>query len=668
MIRKLLIANRGEIACRIVDTARRLGVETIAVYSQADRETRHVRLADTAVCIGEADAARSYLDIGRLLRVARDQGADAVHPGYGFLAENAEFAQACESAGLTFVGPPAAAIRAMGSKREAKARMIEAGVPVVPGYHGEDMSTARLQREAHATGWPLLLKPSAGGGGKGMRVVTRAEDFVEALAAARREARAAFGDDTMLLEKYLQAPRHIEVQVFADAHGNVVHLFERDCSVQRRHQKVLEEAPAPGIAETLRTALGEAAVAAARAIDYRGAGTVEFIVEEDTFYFMEMNTRLQVEHPVTEMITGQDLVAWQLQVAAGMPLPLRQADIRVEGHALEARLYAEDPARGYLPSTGRLRRLQWPAGTGVRIDAGVDEGDVVTSHYDPMLAKLITHGRDRAEALARMRQALAATRVLGVATNLSLLRNVVEHEAFARGGVSTGFLSLHPALAQTVPTPPREACLLAALLVVRRAADAATARARQVTPAGSPWALGDGWRLNLPARERVALEAAGEHHEVVIEHLGDAVQLDDGAGALVARVIESPAPGRLAFELDSRIMTLDFDIHDGRHGAVVTLWLAGHPWSFTHHRPGDAAGAGHAPAGSLTSPLPGQVIAVHVSAGEVVEAGASLMVVEAMKMEHIIRAPADGTVSRVNFSVGERVDEGQTLLVFDTPE
>lgn len=665
MIRKLLIANRGEIACRIIATARDLGIETLAVYSTADRDARHVRMADTSVCIGEPAAARSYLDGARLLQVAAGHGADAVHPGYGFLAENADFAQACESAGLIFVGPPAAAIRAMGSKREAKARMIAAGVPVVPGYHGEDTSDVRLRREAQAIGWPLLLKPSAGGGGKGMRVVTQAQDFEEALAAARREARAAFGDDTMLLEKYLQAPRHIEVQVFADAHGNVVHLFERDCSVQRRHQKVLEEAPAPGIADELRAALGDAAVAAARAIDYRGAGTVEFIVEDAVFHFMEMNTRLQVEHPVTEMITGQDLVAWQLQVAAGLPLPLRQADIRIDGHALEARLYAEDPTRGYLPSTGRLRRLTWPQGRGVRIDAGVDEGDVIGSHYDPMLAKLITHGRDRAEALARMHRALAATRVLGVATNLSLLRNVVGHEDFARGGVSTGFLAQYPALAEVSPTPPREARLLAAMLVVRRAAEQAAAQARQITPAGSPWALGDGWRVNLPARERLQLDAAGQSYRVVVERVDGELRLGDGDEALVsARVIDDAAPGRLAVELDGRLMQLDVDVE----GDVFTLWLDGHPWRFTHRRPGDAAGAGHTAPGSLTSPLPGQVIAVHVTAGQAVEAGAALMVVEAMKMEHVIRAPADGTVSEVKFAVGERVDEGQALLVFDTPE
>jgi len=667
MIRKLLIANRGEIACRIIATARDLGIETLAVYSTADRDARHVRLADTAVCIGEPAAARSYLDGARLLQVAAEEGADAVHPGYGFLAENADFAQACESAGLIFVGPPAAAIRAMGSKREAKARMIAAGVPVVPGYHGDDISDARLRREAQAIGWPLLLKPSAGGGGKGMRVVTQAQDFDEALAAARREARAAFGDDTMLLEKYLQAPRHIEVQVFADAHGNVVHLFERDCSVQRRHQKVLEEAPAPGISDELRAALGEAAVAAARAIDYRGAGTVEFIVEDADFHFMEMNTRLQVEHPVTEMIIGQDLVAWQLQVAAGLPLPLRQADIRIDGHALEARLYAEDPARGYLPSTGHLRRLHWPQGHGVRIDAGVDEGDVIGSHYDPMLAKLITHGRDRAEALARMRRALAATRVLGVATNLSLLRNVVGHEDFARGGVSTGFLAQYPALAEVSPSPPREARLLAALLVVRRAAEQAAAQARQITPAGSPWALGDGWRVNLPGRERLQLEAAGQSYQVVVERVGGELRLGDGGDdeAMVsARVIDDAAPGRLAVELDGRLLQLDVDVE----GDVFTLWLDGHPWRFTHRRPGDAAGAGHTAPGSLTSPLPGQVIAVNVTAGQAVEAGAALMVVEAMKMEHVIRAPADGTVSEVKFTVGDRVDEGQALLVFDTPE
>jgi 3-methylcrotonyl-CoA carboxylase alpha subunit len=672
MFAKLLIANRGEIACRIIDTARRLGIATLAVYSQADRHARHVRMADAAVCIGAASAAESYLRGARLLEVAAEHGADAIHPGYGFLSENAAFAEACEAAGIVFVGPPAAAIRAMGSKREAKQLMSQAGVPVVPGYHGDDLSDARLQREAETIGWPLLLKASAGGGGKGMRVVETPGAFGAALAAARRESLAAFGDDAMLIERYLQAPRHIEVQIFADAHGQVVHLFERDCSVQRRHQKVLEEAPAPGLDETLRAALGAAAVAAARAIGYRGAGTVEFIAEGGDFYFMEMNTRLQVEHPVTEMITGQDLVAWQLQVATGQPLPLTQQQLVIDGHALEARLYAEDPARGYLPSVGRLRRLRLPCGEGVRVDSGVDEGDAISSHYDPMIGKLITHGRDRAQALARMRQALAATQVLGVATNLGLLQRVVASPGFVRGAVTTGFLAEHPGLAEAPGAPPREVRLLAALALHRAASVQAgtQAGAHAATASGevdvtSPWACTDSWRLNLPARQRLQLAVGEQRHVIELEHRGTGLLLHDEHGTCTVRIDSGSEAGSeagvLVAELDDRRYRCDYQLE----GPAIALWLEGRLWQLARHVPG-AAAVLHASAGSLASPLPGQVIAVHVAAGDHVTAGQALVVVEAMKMEHVISAPGEGQVVEVYFAAGQRVDEGETLLQLQT--
>ncbi|MCC5862829.1 MAG: acetyl-CoA carboxylase biotin carboxylase subunit, partial [Gammaproteobacteria bacterium] len=582
MFRRLLIANRGEIACRIIATARRLGITTLAVYSEADRDARHVRLADEAVCLGPAEAAQSYLDVARLLEAARQLQAEAVHPGYGFLSENAAFAEACVAAGLVFVGPSAQAIRDMGDKRRAKALMAAAGVPVVPGDAdvapqgaagpaasdapaAEDPAAedARLAAAAAAVGYPVLLKAAAGGGGKGMRVVTVAEALPEALAAARREARAAFGDDRLLLEKYLAAPRHIEVQVFADTHGNVVHLHERDCSVQRRHQKVLEEARAPDLDPALRTALGEAAVAAARAIDYVGAGTVEFLCQDGCFWFMEMNTRLQVEHPVTEAITGEDLVAWQLRVAAGEPLPRAQAEIACLGHALEARLYAEDPARDYLPATGTLWHLRLPAGEGVRVDSGVDPGDVITPYYDPMIAKLVTHGRDRGEALARMRQALAATEIAGVATNLPLLGRILADADFARGAVTTRYLEARPTLAAPAGGElPSALPALAALALHCTDPDAAVA--------GGPWQQTEAFRLNLPGRVWLEFTLADEAYAgwLVREPAGWRVALEGQppVSASLRRL-----PGALDVELAGQRLRPG----GGRPGAVGVGWVGG---------------------------------------------------------------------------------------------
>ena len=447
MFRSLLIANRGEIACRIIRTARAMGIRTIAVYSDADASARFVRLADEAWRLGPAPARDSYLRAERILDIARASGAEAIHPGYGFLSENAEFAQACADAGVVFVGPPPAAIAAMGSKSAAKQLMERAQVPLTPGYHGDEQDAGFLHQQADQIGYPVLIKASAGGGGKGMRIVERSADFPDALASCRREASASFGDDRVLIERYLQKPRHIEIQVFADQHGEAVYLFERDCSVQRRHQKVLEEAPAPGMDAARRQEMGEAACAAARAVGYVGAGTVEFIVEPDgRFYFMEMNTRLQVEHPVTEMITGQDLVAWQLRVAAGEPLPLRQDALRIHGHAIEARIYAEDPDRDFLPATGQLIRLRPPTeSASVRVDTGVQEGDAITPYYDPMIAKLIVWGDDRQQALARLDQALADYRVLGLTTNIAFLRRLARHPAFAGADLDTGLIARHQA-------------------------------------------------------------------------------------------------------------------------------------------------------------------------------------------------------------------------------
>ena len=575
MFTKILIANRGEIACRVIKTARRLGIATVAVYSEADATARHVTLADEAVEIGPAPVRDSYLRGDRIIAAAQRTGAAAIHPGYGFLSENAGFAADCTAAGLVFVGPGAAAIRAMGSKSAAKSLIENAGVAVVPGYHGDDQSDDLLRAEADRIGYPVLLKPSAGGGGKGMRVVREASQFDAALAAARREASASFGDVHMLIEKFVTQPRHIEVQVFADAHGNVLHLFERDCSVQRRHQKIIEEAPAPGLTEEQRLTMGQAAVDAAKAVGYLGAGTVEFLVDSGgRFYFMEMNTRLQVEHPVTELVTGQDLVEWQLLVAAGEPLPLSQGDLVINGHAIEARLYAEDPDRDFLPATGHLLHLRYPAaGQHVRIDTGVREGDLVSIHYDPLLAKLIVWDADRASALRRLQTALRETRVIGVTTNLGFLTTVAAHEVFAAGGVDTGFIDRQRSdLVGIGGGSPSERA--------RVAADVSG-------DPNSPWHGASGWRLN----------AIGTQQR--IEHVEPARRADSESGA----------------------------------------------------------------AGGLTAPMPGRVTLVSVSEGDSVQRGDTLLILEAMKMEHSIIAPADGVVERLHYGQGDLVDEGAELLV-----
>ncbi|MEW6687551.1 MAG: acetyl/propionyl/methylcrotonyl-CoA carboxylase subunit alpha [Pseudomonadota bacterium] len=641
MFGKILIANRGEIACRVIATARAMGVRTVAVYSDADREARHVALADEARRIGPAPASESYLSIEALIAAARGTGAEAIHPGYGFLSESEDFARACAAAGIVFIGPAPEAIAAMGDKAAAKRLMQKAGVPLVPGYHGDDQDGALLAAEAARIGYPVLIKAAAAGGGKGMRVVRDPGSFAAALESARREAESAFGDGRVLLEKYLERARHIEVQLFGDRHGNLVHLFERDCSVQRRHQKVLEEAPAPGLSPGRRAAITAAALAAAKAIHYVGAGTVEFIASADgAFYFMEMNTRLQVEHPVTEAITGLDLVKWQLLVAAGDPIPLKQDQIQMKGHAIEARIYAENPEKGFLPSTGTLRHLRFP-GAPARVDTGVREGDAVTAHYDPMLAKLIVWGEDRAAALARLRAALAECEIVGVASNVEFLGRVASSKAFAAADLDTGLIER---CASELFPPARPASieeLAAAALAELRVEEAqAAARAKASGDPHSPWARVDGWRLNLGSHHEIAFRDGDAIRKVEVHFLAGGLRL-----AVDGNEVQHPAHGL-------RTVREGGDWHLFRDGAHRLLAL---------HDEQSAAGADEA-AGSLAAPMPGRILQVLVQPGARVARGAPLLVLEAMKMEHTITAPREGEVKAVFFGVGEQVAEGAELL------
>ncbi|MGL4410040.1 MAG: acetyl-CoA carboxylase biotin carboxylase subunit, partial [Zoogloea sp.] len=650
MFTKILIANRGEIACRVIKTARRLGIKTVAVYSEADAGARHVRLADEAVLIGPAPARESYLVIERIIAAARQTGAQAIHPGYGFLSENEDFCAACEAAGIVFIGPPVAAIHAMGSKSEAKKLMEAARVPLTPGYHGDNQVPDFLRTQADAIGYPVLIKAAAGGGGKGMRLVEQGADFLDALASCQREARASFGSDHVLVEKYITRPRHIEIQVFGDTHGNYVYLFERDCSVQRRHQKVLEEAPAPGMSPERRAAMGQAAVEAARAVGYVGAGTVEFIAQQDgSFYFMEMNTRLQVEHPVTEMITGLDLVEWQLRVAAGEPLPLNQEQLSIHGHALEARIYAEDPAKGFLPATGRLVHLAPPEESAhVRVDTGVEEGDAISPHYDPMIAKLIVWDVNRDRALARMLQALADYRVVGVANNIEFLSRLTACPAFAGADLDTGLIErekdyLFPAEAEA----PREAWLAVALAELLRTQTRADRDAAGHAEPASPWHLQDGWRLNAAPRRRLIFRLGEVQKTVDVEPVGA------GAYALVldgrsSRVSGSLNPrGLLRAELDGlRTRITVVQAGEKRH-----VFAHGRAWAFACVDPLHFQSEGSGTEGGLLAPMPGKVIALVATPGARVEKGAPLLILEAMKMEHTITAPSSGTVQAFRFAV-----------------
>jgi len=679
MFTKILIANRGEIACRVAATARRLGIKTVAVYSDTDANARHVFACDEAVAIGGAAPRDSYLRADRILAAAKATGAQAVHPGYGFLSENEAFARACAEAGVAFIGPPASAIAAMGSKSAAKALMDKAGVPLVPGYHGDRQEAAFLRGEADAIGYPVLIKASAGGGGKGMRRVERSEEFDGALASCQREGQASFGDKHVLVERYVTKPRHIEIQVFADDYGNCVYLFERDCSVQRRHQKVLEEAPAPGMSEARRAEMGAAAVAAAKAVGYVGAGTVEFIAEPATaagpddagatgdlrFYFMEMNTRLQVEHPVTEAITGLDLVEWQLRVAGGEPLPLKQEELKMHGHAIEARICAENPDANFMPAIGELAVVRWPAHVAfrrnadaepfhdpaaVRIDSGFGEGDAISPHYDSMIAKLIVWGADRAQALARLDAALAATHIVGVQTNVAFLRRVVASRSFAGADLDTALIE-HERAALFEAPPLLLQCVVGGVVAHALAIE----RRRETS---DPWSRADGWRLHGVSTRRFDIEVQATHHAVTLE------RLHSGALWLVL------GTERWSFATTPRGADAHDVIVDGRrwslsvyaHGEQVSVFA---PEGSGVAREVDLiahAGEGAVEGGRLTAPMPGKVIAFLAKPGEAVKLGQPLAVMEAMKMEHTITAPRDGTVQELLYAVGDQVNEGGELL------
>ncbi len=666
MFAKLLIANRGEIACRIMRTAHRLGIGTVAIYSEADAAARHVALADEAYLVGPPPAAASYLDGARIIEVARRAGAEALHPGYGFLAENADFAAACEAAGLVFVGPPARAIRLMGSKRAAHQLMSEAGVPVAPGYRGSDQRLARLRREAGRIGYPVLIKPALGGGGKGIRRIDAAAEFDAAVRSARRESASAFGDRQLVVESYLGNCRHVEIQVFADRYGQVVHLFERDCSIQRRHQKIIEEAPAPSLSDKQRGLMGEAAVAVARAVDYVGAGTVEFMAEVGgggAFYFMEMNTRLQVEHPVTEMVTGTDLVEWQLVVAAGEALPLGQHDLAITGHAIEARLYAEDAEREFLPSAGTLRDYRMPReGPHVRVDSGVGAGDIIGAHYDPMIAKLIVHDRDRPTAVRHLQAALAQVHIAGVATNLGFLTRLAHLRAFAAGRLDTNFLEHHRERLFPPPTPAsgRELALAALEVLLAREANHAADTANSPDPR-SPWHRLDAWRLNAEGREVLHFVDGEREVAVGVGYPRDGgywLELPDG---VVRARAEREGEGSVVADLGGVRLTATVVREDG----ALTITCQGASRRLRHHDPRAVAVHEAAAADTVRAPMPGKVIEVKGRAGARVASGATLLVIEAMKMEHAVVAPADGMVRRLHCRLGDIVEEGAVLVEFD---
>ena len=667
MFQKILIANRGEIACRVAATARRMGVKTVAVYSDADAQAKHVAACDEAVHIGGSAPKDSYLRWERIIEAAQATGAQAIHPGYGFLSENEDFAQACANAGLVFIGPPPSAIKDMGLKAESKQLMEKAGVPLVPGYHGKDQDPQLLQREADRIGYPVLIKASAGGGGKGMRLVEKSEDFAAALASCQREAINSFGDDAVLVEKYVLRPRHIEIQVFGDTQGNCVYLFERDCSVQRRHQKVLEEAPAPGMTEALRRQMGEAAVAAAKAVGYVGAGTVEFIVEQPggydapeqmKFYFMEMNTRLQVEHPVTEAITGEDLVEWQLCVASGQPLPKRQDELKIIGHAIEARICAENPDNNFLPATGQLHVYRKPACTSfergsVRVDDGVREGDAISPFYDSMIAKLIVHGDTRAQALARLDDALAQTHIVGLATNVQFLRHVVKSDSFAQARLDTALI-------------PREEAVLfgresVGLPLAAAAAVASQLQREQAQEGANPFSRRDGWRSLVACRRRFEFDFNGAHAKAWLTYERDGgyqLTVGEGEGAAQGPLAFTPWAGGLDLQYaGQRTRATVYAQGETDHiftprGAtrIEALDLLAHA--------GEAASEG----GRLTAPMPGKVVSFAVQAGDKVTKGQPLAVMEAMKMEHTIAAPADGVVQELLYAPGDQVAEGAELL------
>lgn len=662
MFRKILIANRGEIACRIIRTAHRLGIQCVAVYSEADAEALHVKMADEAFCIGAAPVSESYLCGDAILEVAHKSHAEAIHPGYGFLSENAQFAEDCVKQKIVFIGPSAAAIRAMGLKNAAKKIMETARVPLVPGYLGDSQDPKILQQKADEVGYPLLLKAAAGGGGKGMRLVTKASEFASALDATKREAKSSFGDDQILIEKYITNPRHVEIQVFADQHGNGVYLFERDCSIQRRHQKIIEEAPAPGITEKLRNQMGTAAIAAAKAIDYVGAGTIEFLLDENNdFYFMEMNTRLQVEHPVTEMITGQDLVEWQLLVANGEKLPLKQKQLKINGHAFEARIYAEDAGNNFLPATGTIHYLQTPTlDEHVRIDSGITQGDKISHYYDPMIAKLIVWDADRGAALQRLAHALGHYQIVGVTTNLDLLANIAQHPAFVKSKINTGFIEQHQNELLQLPHPPKEIFLIASLYVITQQRINNHQLAKKNQEPNSPWYITDSWQLNLLPQQKLQFRIYDTVKTIIALHQNNEYQLTLDDKTFSGKVIEYNADYWLVTINNAEVKATIYSENN-----FLYILAKNQRWSvfyedFSRHEHHTTEGKAQ-----LMAPMPGKIIALLAKVGQPIEAGASLAIIEAMKMEHTIHAPANGTVKEWYFNIGDLVEEGVELLAFE---
>ena len=666
MFDKILIANRGEIACRVIRTARRLGIRTVAVYSDADRNALHVTMADEAVHIGAAPSKESYLLADRVIDAAKLTGAQAIHPGYGFLSENAAFCQACKTNNIVFIGPPVGAIEAMGSKSAAKTIMEKAGVPLVPGYHGDEQDPAVLKKHADDMGYPVLLKATAGGGGKGMRQVWSSEEFNEALEAAKRESLSSFGDDRMLVEKYLTQPRHVEIQVFCDQSGNGVYLFERDCSLQRRHQKVIEEAPAPGMNETLRTAMGDAALLAAQTISYEGAGTVEFLLDkDDTFYFMEMNTRLQVEHPVTEMITGQDLVEWQLRVTAGQDLPLTQGQLEINGHAFEARIYAEDPDNDFLPVTGTLSFLQAPEeNSHVRVDTGVLQGDEVSIYYDPMIAKLVVWDENRDRALARLAQALSEYRISGMITNVEFLYNLITTEPFRKADLDTGFIDKHRELIFHDNTQDIDSYLpLATLYLMLKRNEQASALASQSADPYSPWHTTNGWRSCTANIHDYPLLINGNEVTAVVEETANNrfTLTTQGANTQLSIQLSGTLEGNdLHAEIDGHRVHANVVAHDG----IYSLFTQDAAVQFSIIEP-DYGDQDDDAAAGFTAPMTGTIVALPVEVGSLVKKDQAIVIMEAMKMEHTIRAPADGTVVEFYFQPGDLVDGGAELVNFE---
>lgn len=671
MFHTVLIANRGEIACRIAASCQRMGIRTVMVYSSADAQALHVKAGDEAVWVGEAEPQKSYLNIDAIIAAAKRTGAQAIHPGYGFLAENAEFAKACADNGITFIGPPASSITAMGNKSAAKQLMEKANVPLVPGYHGDNQDADFLHQQADAMGYPVLIKASAGGGGKGMRIVESSKQFLEALSSCKREAKSSFSDDHVLLERYLQKPRHIEIQVFADTHGNAVHLFERDCSVQRRHQKVIEEAPAPGMTESQRHAMGKAAVAAAQAVNYVGAGTVEFICEGDDFFFMEMNTRLQVEHPVTEQITGFDLVEWQLRVASGQPLPAKQEDLRINGHAFEARIYAENPDNQFLPSIGKIEQLIFPEHdsfslSAIRVDSGIRQGDSISPFYDPMIAKLIVHGVDREDALRKMQSALEQSYIAGLHTNLRFLHRLASDEAFMAGDVDTGFIERR--YDQLFPAPKTITTLDLAVALAAQLYHQGMVSNQTTTTTFDPWDQHDYWRGNALLARPFVFDQGDQSHTVHLRHENQQWQLQhaDTTSAFDWTVSEQNNGS-----LSVRVRLNDQQLHAVVYGNTPHFEIR-YPNTQQHISYVDPLAIDplqeEQNGGGLTAPMPGKVLSIAVEAGAEVEAGQLLLVLEAMKMEHSITAPHAGTVTEVFFAAGDQVTEGAALLAIESKE